>query len=104
MHMLFDQISRFTYLDYMLITNNSTYFHKTQHLAHVFFTDILTQLSIFYLPLTSLLSSDYQDMHSTILLLTPELSEVYMDYVNLYVIAPSFSFNTTVVFDSYLSN
>ena len=104
MHLLFDQLTRFTYLDYMLIMNNNMYFHKTQHLTHVFFIDILTQLSIFYLPLTSLLSSDYQDMHSTILLLTPELSEVYMDYVYLYILSPSFSVTPSIVFDSYLSN
>jgi ABC-type polysaccharide transport system permease subunit len=56
------------------------------------------------LPINNLLQTEYQEIFSTLLLLTPELSLVINQYVLTYYLNSSINFLPTAIFDSYTNN
>jgi len=50
------------------------------------------------------LQSDYQDMFSSILLISPELSLALNDFLNSYFLQKTINTNPVAVFDSFNNN
>jgi len=75
-----------------------------QSLYIAFNEDLILQTTTFFLPFSSLLHSEYQDTFSTVILVAPELSIMFNDYIYSYIMPSSFMNTPSAVFDSYLSN
>jgi len=89
----------------MLMYGNTKDTNNTiQSLYIAFNEDLILQTTTFFLPFSSLLHSEYQDTFSTILLVSPELSVMFNDYIYSYIMPSSFMNTPAAVFDSYLSN
>jgi hypothetical protein len=104
-HFTLDHITKLSYLDTILMSSNSKFSSNTiQSLYLAFNEDLILQTSTFFLPFSSLLHSEYQDTFSTVLLVSPELSNLFNDYIYSYILPNSFMNTPSAVFDSYLSN
>lgn len=102
-HLLIDQVSKTSYLDSILIhanTKNDT----INTLYSSFMNDIIVQTNTCFLPLSPLLQSEYQEVLSTTLLVSPELSLVLDDYLATYWLSSTFNNLPAAVFDSYTNN
>jgi hypothetical protein len=82
-HLLIDQVSKTSYLDSILIHAN-TKNETINTLYSSFMNDIIVQTNTCFLPLSPLLQSEYQEVLSTTLLVSPELSLVLDDYLATY--------------------
>jgi hypothetical protein len=69
-----------------------------------FMNDVLLQTNSYFLPLSPLLQSEYQEIFTTTLLVSPELSIVLEDYLSTYHLAASLNNLPAAVFDSYTNN
>jgi hypothetical protein len=104
-HFALDHVTKLSYLDTILMSSNSKFTSNTiQSLYIAFNEDLILQTSTFFLPFSSLLHSEYQDTFSTVLLVAPELSSLFNDYIYSYVLPNSFMNTPSAVFDSYLNN
>jgi len=104
-HFALDHLTKLSYLDTMLMYGNTKHSSNVlQNLYIAFNEDLLLQTTTFFLPFSSLLHSEYQDTFSTVLLVAPELSVMFNDYIYSYVLPNSFMNTPSAVFDSYLSN
>jgi hypothetical protein len=81
--MLIDSISKTSYLDVILLNSNSTK-SLNESLFNNVMSDLLTQTNTTFFALSPLLQSEYQETFSTTLLISPELSMVFNDYVTTY--------------------
>lgn len=102
-HITIDSITKLSQLDViMLISNSHQNSFKTLFLH--FILDINTDMFNLYLPYLSFLNSKYQDIYSTITLLSPELILAFNDYFSTYFLSSSINFTPSAVFDSYSNN
>jgi len=81
--MLIDSISKTSYLDIILL-NSSSSKSISESLFNNVMNDLLTQTNTTFFALSPLLQSEYQETFSTTLLVSPELSMVFSDYVTTY--------------------
>ena len=102
-HFVIDNISKLSYLDTILIYNNSK-INVAQTLYTSVINDLITQTNTFFLPLSPLLHSEYQETFSTTFIVAPELVHLFIDYVNIYFFSNTFNNVPSVVFDSYVNN
>jgi len=102
-HLITDSVIKFSYLDSILIHTNSKA-NTIQNLYTSSMNDIIIQTNTCFLPLSSLFQSEYQETFSTTLILTPELSIMFNDYLTTYFLASSFNSLPSAVFDSYTNN
>jgi len=85
----------------MLLQGN---LYKSQSLYHAFLNDLVTYISNYNIMLSYSLQSDYQDMFSSILLISPELSLALNDFLNSYFLQKTINTNPVAVFDSFNNN
>lgn len=98
-----DFIVKLSTLDAMLIhLNNSV--RSPQFLYDSFIYDTILFLNIYYLPFSTLILSTYQEHVSSVLVLAPELSSLFNEYINNYVLFNLINNSPSAVFDSYLNN
>jgi hypothetical protein len=102
-HFIIDSISKFSHLDAILIYTNSKA-STIQTLYTSFMNDLIIQTNTCFLPLSPLLQSEYQEVFSTTLIIAPELSIMFNDYLTSYFLASSFNNTPAAVFDSYINN
>jgi hypothetical protein len=81
--MLIDAVSKTSYLDVILL-NSSSSKSVSESLFNNLMSDLLTQTNTTFFALSPLLQSEYQETFSTTLLVSPELSMVFSDYVTTY--------------------
>jgi len=102
-HFLIDNISKFSHLDAILIYTNSKA-NTIQTLYTSLMNDLIIQTNTCFLPLSPLLQSEYQETFSTTLIVAPELSIMFNDYLSSYFLASTFNNTPSAVFDSYINN
>jgi hypothetical protein len=102
-HLLTDFITKVSQLDIILIVSNSYVFtFKTLYVYTLMDMNIdMFNLFISYLPL---LNSNYQDVYSVVLLLSPELIFALTDFFSTYFFSSSINLVPASVFDSYVNN
>jgi hypothetical protein len=66
--------------------------------------DSFLQLTTCFLPLSTLLHSEYQETLSTTFLIAPELSTLFNDYITTYYFNNVLNYSVVSVFDSYTNN
>jgi len=66
--------------------------------------DMLLELLVVVLPLNNILQTEYQEIYTTILLLTPELSILLTEYTINYYTNTVLNYLPTAMFDSYTNN
>ena len=82
-HILFDTITRMSYLDVFLINSNLN-LNKTSIFYLNIINDSFLHLITFFLPITPLLHSEYNETFSTTFLVAPELVTLFTDYISIY--------------------
>lgn len=102
-HVLTDKISKLSYLDIIILKTNSWNFN-VQTLYFSFLNDIYLDLFNLYLPLISLLGSNYQDFFSLIAITAPELNIAITDYFFEIFFFNNVNFLPAAVFDSFTNN
>jgi len=98
-----DNFVKFSYLDAILVNSNLKA-NTAQTLYTSSMNDMITQTNTFFLPLSSLFQSEYQETFSTTLVLAPELAIMFNDYLSTYFFSNFFNNLPTAVFDSYTNN
>lgn len=98
-----DFIVKLSTLDAILIHLN-TQLREPQLLYDSFIYDTIMFLNIYYLPFSTLVLSGYQEHISSVLVLSPELSFLFTEYINNYVLFSTINNAPAAVFDSYLNN
>jgi hypothetical protein len=89
----------------MLLVNINLYGNNAlSHLYLSFINDLTIDSSIYFLPFNILLQSEFQDTTTIIILVTPELTAIFNDYIYKYILPKNFDAFMTTVFDSYMSN
>jgi len=102
-HLVIDQVSKASYLDSILIqSNNQLNTISSLYLATL--NDVAVQTNTHSLPFSPLLQSEYTEVLSTALLVSPELSIALDDYFSTYWLASTFNTLPAAVFDSYTNN
>lgn len=102
-HFLVDSITKFSQLDLiLLLSNSSTLSFKTLFISFIF--DLNLELTNMYLMELSLFSSNYQDIFSLVVVLSPELLMAFSDYLSLCFGEAKFNYTPAAVFDSYTNN
>lgn len=102
-HLTVDALTKISQLDMLLIFSNSSIFSfKTLFLGFV--SDMSLEFANVYLLESSMLSSNYQDVQSIMLLLSPELTLAFGDFFSLCYGEAKFNFVPSAVFDSYTNN
>jgi hypothetical protein len=102
-HFLLDSVTKFSQLDLILLLSNSTVLSfKTLFISFIF--DLNLELTNLYLMELSLFSSNYQDIFSLIVILSPELIMSFSDYLSLCFGEAKFNYAPVAVFDSYTNN
>ena len=102
-HILTDKISKLSYLDIIILKTNSWNFN-VQTLYFSFLNDIYLDLFNLYLPLISLLGSNYQDFFSLIAITAPELNIALSDYFFEVFFFNNVNFLPAAIFDSFTNN
>jgi len=97
-HLQTDQIVKVTHLDIILLQN---ILYKSQVLYHSLLNDMVTNILNYSLNSLPSLQSDYQDMFSNILLLSPELVLVLNEFVDTFYLQKTVNMTPTAVFDSF---
>jgi hypothetical protein len=101
--MFSDFIVKLSTLDSMLIQVNNS-LRSPQVLYDSFVYDLVLFLNIHYLPFSTLILSGYQEHVSSILTLAPELSFLFTEFINSYVLFSFINTSPSAVFDSYVNN
>ena len=94
---------KLSHLDVILIYDN-VYFGNIQTLCNAMFNDLMTQTSVCFLSLASLLHSEYQEVFSTALIVAPELSLMLNDFSYIHSLLASFDITPATVSDLYRQN
>jgi len=98
-----DFLLKLSSLDAMLIHVNTS-LRSPQFLYDSFIYDNILFLNIHSLPFSTLFLSTYQEHVSSILVLAPELSFLFVEYVNNYVIFNLINTSPSAVYDTYINN
>ena len=102
-HVLTDKISKLSYLDVIILKTNSWNFN-VQTLYFSFLNDIYLDFFNLYLPLISLMGSNYQDFFTLIAVISPELNIAISDYFYEVFFFNNVNFLPAAVFDSFTNN
>jgi hypothetical protein len=102
-HVLTDKISKLSYLDVIILKTNSWNFN-VQTLYFSFLNDIYLDFFNLYLPLISLMGSNYQDFFTLIAVISPELNIAISDYFYEVFFFNNVNFLPSAVFDSFTNN
>jgi hypothetical protein len=86
-----------------LIKNNIK-FSSIQSLYNSFLNDIAVELNIIFFNLPFLLQIEYQDPLNILLLLSPEVLFVFLEYFNIINLNILLNSSPSIVFDSYTNN
>jgi len=92
-----------SYLDVFLINSNLN-LNKTSIFYLNIINDSFLHLITFFLPITPLLHTEYNETFSTTFLVAPELVTLFTDYISIYYFNNTFNFSIVSVFDSYSNN
>ena len=102
-HLTVDALTKISQLDMLLIfSSSSTFSFKTLFLG--FISDVNLEFTNVYLLESSMFSSNYQDVQSIVMLLSPELALAFSDFLSLCYGESKFNFIPSAVFDSYTNN
>lgn len=105
-----DQIVKVSWLDVILFDSESIYNGYTsadsyrirpRYLATAFYSDLILNITTCHWPLQSLFTAEYQDPIATIILISPELSLLFSDYISRFIMFNSFGINTASIMDCY---
>ena len=102
-HVLTDKISKLSYLDVIILKTNSWNFN-VQTLYFSFLNDIYLDFFNLYLPLISLMGSNYQDFFTLIAIISPELNIAISDYFYEVFFFNNVNLLPAAVFDSFTNN
>ena len=102
-HVLTDKISKLSYLDIIILKTNSWNFN-VQTLYFSFLNDIYLDFFNLYLPLISLMGSNYQDFFTLIAIISPELNIAISDYFYEVFFFNNVNLLPAAVFDSFTNN
>jgi hypothetical protein len=101
--MFSDFLLKLSTIDALLIHLNNQ-IRTPQFLYDSFIYDTVLFLNIYYLPFSTLILSGYQEHISSVLVLAPELSFLFTEYVNNYILFNLINTSPSAVFDSYQNN
>merc|ERR1712078_780485 len=102
-HLLVDSMTKMSQLDLILLLSNSA----SLSFKTLFFSlmlDFNLEFTNNYLLEMSLFSSNYQDIFSLVMVLSPELVMAFSDYFSLCFGESKINFSPAAVFDSYSNN
>lgn len=102
-HILLDNITKISHLDIFLINSNNLTTNSSVFYLNIINDSFLCLITSF-LPFTMLLHTEYNESLNTTLLITPELTTLFLDYINIYYLNTTLYFSITSVFDSYSNN
>ena len=102
-HMSLDSIFKLVNLD-VLITCSSLTTNSSTTLYLDYINDNLFQVLVLFLPLNFIFNFEYQDTLTTIILISPEITILFNDYILIYINNTSFYTSISKVFDSYTNN
>lgn len=102
-HVITDKITKLSYLDIIILKTNSWNFN-VQTLYFSFLNDIYLDFFNLYLPLISLLGSNYQDFFSLIAVSAPEINIAISDYFFEISFFSNVNYLPSAVFDSFCNN
>ena len=102
-HMITDYTTKISHLDILLLNTNS-WNSNVSFLYNSFINDIYLNFNIQYASVLPLFYSSYQDIFSVILLFSPEVNIIFLDYFNTYYLNTSLNPSVSACFDSYTSN
>ena len=102
-HVVTDKISKLSYLDIIILKTNSWNFN-VQTLYFSFLNDMYVEFFNLYLPLLSLMGSNYQDFFTLIAIVSPELNLAMSDYFYEIFFFNNINFLPSSVFDSFTNN
>lgn len=102
-HVVTDKISKLSYLDIIILKTNSWNFN-VQTLYFSFLNDMYVEFFNLYLPLLSLMGSNYQDFFTLIAIVSPELNLAISDYFYEIFFFNNINFLPSSVFDSFTNN
>ncbi len=102
-HVVTDKISKLSYLDIIILKTNSWNFN-VQTLYFSFLNDMYVEFFNLYLPLLSLIGSNYQDFFTLIAIVSPELNLAISDYFYEIFFFNNINFLPSSVFDSFTNN
>jgi len=100
-HIFLDYISKLSYIDIFLVNSNLNTF---QILYYSLMNDFALELLIILLPINNIFQTEYQDICTTLLLLTPELNILLNEYALYYYTTNIINYTPIAVFDSYTNN
>lgn len=96
-------LTKLSFLDsFLILTNNKV--GVFYGLYNSIMIDWLLHITTCFLPLTMLLQSEYQENLNLILLVSPELSIMFYDYISNYFFSNIFNLTPVAVTDFFLSN
>jgi len=98
-----DFVLKLSTFDAMLIHLNLQ-IRTSQFLYDSFVYDTILFLNLYYLPFSTLILSGYQEHVSSIMVLSPELSSLFIEYINTYIVYNLINNSPSAVFDTYLNN
>ena len=98
-----DHPTKLSYLDVFLI-NNTVNSSTTDALYNAFNEDIVLYLNVYFLPMSPMFNSEYQESITNVIFLAPELSTVLNTYFKDYYFNSSFLTAPASVFDSFVNN
>lgn len=102
-HLLVDSMTKLSQLDLILLLSNSSLLSfKTLFISMIL--DFNLEFTNVYLLELSFFSSNYQDIFSVLMVLSPELIFAFGDYFTLCFGESKFNFLPSAVFDSYSNN
>lgn len=102
-HFTSDSITKLSYLDTVLVGNDST-FSVPQRLYTSTTNDILLHINSTYLPLNSMFQSEFQDLSIMTAASTPEVLLILNDFKKMYILPATMSSSPSAITDSYLNN
>jgi hypothetical protein len=76
--------------------------HQQLYMSTIF--DITNSITINFLPLSPLLQSEYQEPINSLLLLSPELTTLFISYLDVFILSPELNVTPSAVFDTFSNN
>jgi hypothetical protein len=98
-----DHVTKLSTLDLIIIQTNSK-IQSSQSLYNSFMYDSILALSVNNFNTLFFLQNEYQEPLNTILLIAPETSTVFYNFLNLYLMPTIFDVTPSVVFDIFTNN
>jgi hypothetical protein len=102
-HLLVDSLTKVSQLDLILLLSNSSLL-SFKTLFFSFLLDFNLEFTNIYLLELSFFSTNYQDIFSLVMVLSPELVIAFSDYFSTCFGESKFNFAPAAVFDSYSNN